>query len=127
MIVCFYRKWFGTEEAFSKAKNRYSLSDKNELEMQILFDNSDYAADMKVLKSRLKLLGFSVPTLYKQYGELCEPGGTVFIDFGIDKSFQNCIDALILVDLTKLKASKRHRYLGDVHSPGKDIKLLRIA
>jgi hypothetical protein len=34
--------------------------------------------------------------LYKQYSEVCEPGGVQFIDFGSDPDFNNCVDGLVL-------------------------------
>jgi hypothetical protein len=57
-------------------------------------------------------MGVSIPVLYKQYAELCEPGGTRFLAFNVDPAFSNCIDALVLVDLQLLKGAKRERYLG---------------
>ena len=60
-------------------------------------------------------LGCAIPTLYKQYSELCEPGGVEFLDFGTDPAFADCIDGLVLVDLSRLKSQKRQRYI-DIHS-----------
>ena len=57
-------------------------------------------------------MGVAVPTLYKQYSELCEQGGVRFLAFGTDPDFANCVDGLVLVDLTMLKAAKKARYLG---------------
>ena len=48
----------------------------------------------------------------KQYSEVCEPGGVQFIDFGSDPDFNNCVDGLVLVDLTYLKANRYQRYIG---------------
>ena len=53
----------------------------------------------------------AVPTLYKQYREVCEPGGVKFLDFGIDRNFGNSIDGLILVDLQRLQANRYLRYI----------------
>ena len=53
-----------------------------------------------------------MPTLYKQYSELCEPGGVSFLDFGIDPDFNYCIDGLVLVDTEQVKLRKRERYIG---------------
>ncbi len=63
------------------------------------------------LKSLLGNLGCAIP-LYKQYSEVCEPGGVQFIDFGSDPDFNNCVDGLVLVDLTYLKANRYQRYIG---------------
>ncbi len=43
---------------------------------------------------------------------MCEPGGVQFIDFGSDPDFNNCVDGLVLVDLTYLKANRYQRYIG---------------
>ena len=69
----------------------------------------------EALKARLDNLGCAIPTLYKQYSELCEPGGVQFIDFGSDPAFNNCVDGLVLVDLCYLKTNRYQRYIG-VHS-----------
>ncbi|MCF6254112.1 MAG: hypothetical protein L3J38_05110 [Thiomicrorhabdus sp.] len=55
-----------------------------------------------------------MPTLFKQYTELCEKGGCRFIDFSTDPEFGNCIDSLILVELDKIKAKKKERYLNPI-------------
>lgn len=53
-----------------------------------------------------------VPTLYKQYTEICEQGGCQFLAFNIDPDFNYCIDSLILVELDRLKEKKKLRYIG---------------
>ena len=64
-----------------------------------------------VLKGNLSAHGASVPVLYKQYTELCEPGGARFLAFGVDPAFSDSIDGLIEVDLQRLLPKKRQRYL----------------
>jgi hypothetical protein len=61
-------------------------------------------------------MGAAVPTLYKQYGELCKADGVKFLAFGIDADFGDCIDGLVLVDTHKLKGKKYQRYIG-AHLP----------
>jgi len=53
-----------------------------------------------------------VPMLYKQYTDLCEPGGARFLAFGVDPAFSDSVDGLIEVDLQRLRPKKRERYLG---------------
>ena len=77
-----------------------------------LFSGNDIKEDFVELKHVLANIGAQVPTLFKQYTELCEPGGVQFLSFSIDPEFNNCIDGLVLVDLDKVKASKAKRYLG---------------
>jgi hypothetical protein len=64
-----------------------------------------------VLKEQLSHFNLSVPTLYKQYSELCEEGGISFVDFNVDKDFANCVDSFIIVDIQKIKEAKRKRYI----------------
>jgi putative hemolysin len=64
-----------------------------------------------VLKANLAAHGASVPMLYKQYTELCEPGGARFLAFGVDPGFNDAIDGLIEVDLHRVVPKKRQRYL----------------
>ncbi len=59
------------------------------------------------------LLGAALPMLYKQYADLCEPDGVRFLAFGIDPAFGHCVDGLVRLDLTRIKASKRGRYLAE--------------
>lgn len=66
----------------------------------------------RVLKANLGALGTRVPTLYKQYTELCEPGGARFLAFGVDPDFNHSVDGLIELDLARVQPRKRQRYLG---------------
>jgi hypothetical protein len=75
------------------------------------FNGNDYQQDMRALKSMLSNMNCGIPTLYKQYSELCEQGGVQFMDFGIDPDFNDCIDGLVLVDISMLKPYYRGRYV----------------
>ena len=75
------------------------------------FSGSNYSEEFSQLKTYLANIGVSIPTMYKQYSELCEKGGVQFLTFGIDPDFNNAIDGFVLVDIHKLKDKKRKRYL----------------
>ncbi len=75
------------------------------------FGTLDAGTALKVLRANLDALGSSIPVLYKQYVDLCEPGGARFLAFGVDPDFSDAIDGLIEVDLACLKPQKRQRYL----------------
>jgi hypothetical protein len=77
------------------------------------FSGSDAEQDFTALREQLTHMNVMVPTLYKQYADVCEQGGVRFIDFNIDADFGHCIDGLVMVDLQQLKPAKRKRYLGD--------------
>ena len=113
-LVYFYHKHFGETDPCMTARTPFRLSELVKKEFDALFDGENYLTDFKRLRDYLKAFNVTVPTLYKQYSELCEAGGIRFMDFGIDADFNNCIDGYILVDISKIKQAKRQRYiLGD--------------
>ncbi|RJP73996.1 MAG: GNAT family N-acetyltransferase [Ignavibacteriales bacterium] len=111
MLVYFYMKWFDNPNNLVKARNPFTISSGNLEECMTLFNSNERKDDFRILKMLMKNYGFSVPPLYKHYTELCEPGGVNFLDFGIDKDFENCIDGFIVVEVDKIKESKKSRYL----------------
>lgn len=107
LMVAFYQQQFGSLTDLAKAKHPYAISKK--------YDNffpGDYRKNFQKLNFFLDALNVKVPTLYKQYSELCDNKGTHFIDFSIDPDFNNCIDGLILVSLDEIKPKKIKRYIG---------------
>jgi len=111
MLVHFYSTYFGDAQKTAVARMPYRLDDVTQAQMQQDFSGIDFRSDYMILKNRLRHLGCSVPTLFKQYSDLCEAGGVRFLDFNIDADFANCIDGLVVVELDKLKTSKRKRYI----------------
>ena len=111
LLVHFFRTWFGEAEGGARAKNPFVLSTVRERDLRSLLPGEHYREELRRLKAALKLYGCAIPTLFKQYAELCEPGGTKFLDFGVDPDFGHCVDGFILVDVTRLTAEKRARYL----------------
>ncbi|MEW5559163.1 GNAT family N-acyltransferase [Enterobacter asburiae] len=108
LLVAFYRLWFPASHPLAVSRSPYPASLPDVLAQ---FGGEDYTEDLTRLKSLLNNLGCAIPPLYKQYSELCEPGGVQFIDFGSDPAFNHCIDGLVLVDLSYLKASRYQRYI----------------
>jgi len=74
-------------------------------------DTENAAAAFVDMRAQLDFLGVKIPTLYKQYAEVCLPGGTRFCGFNIDENFGHCVDGLVVVDLHQLKPKKRERYI----------------
>lgn len=112
LLVWFYRHYFPDGAWLARSRSPYLLDSDAEATIRQLFSGDDYKEDFARLREQLDFLGVSVPTLYKQYSELCEPGGVSFLDFGVDADFNYCIDGLVLVDTHKVKARKRDRYIG---------------
>lgn len=112
LIVSFYRLHFADTEKLAQSYTPYHIHPDNEQVIKALFKGASYQDDFAELKSQLKHLNAAVPTLYKQYSELCEENGVRFLDFGVDAGFGYCIDGLVLVDLNHIKTSKNQRYRG---------------
>ena len=108
LLVAFYCLWFPATHPLAASRKPYPASLPDVLAQ---FGGVDYVDDLTKLKSLLGNLGCGIPPLYKQYSELCEPGGVQFIDFGSDPAFNNCVDGLVLVDLCYLKANRYQRYI----------------
>ena len=105
-LVHFYAGYFEDQDGLAKARNPYPITEK-------VVPGSDFREDFVALKLGLKQLGYSVPTLYKQYTEVCEHEGVRFIDFNVDADFGNCVDGLILVEVGKLKPASIKRYMNN--------------
>lgn len=107
-IAAHYARYFGdaTSEVVSKRPFAFQAAVKQDGEI-------DADTAFRVLKANLEAIGAQVPMLYKQYTELCEPGGARFLAFGVDPGFSNAVDGLIEVDIERMRPSKRQRYLGE--------------
>jgi putative hemolysin len=112
LLIYFYKNQFSTQSTLATSFNSYQFTDERTHQLCRQFNGETYADNFKILKRTLANMGVSVPTLFKQYGELCEDQGVQFIDFGIDAEFGDCIDGLVLVDVHQLKPIKAQKYLG---------------
>ncbi|MEP6907081.1 MAG: lysophospholipid acyltransferase family protein, partial [Pseudoxanthomonas sp.] len=105
-IVAYYMRYHGDCRGDAVSRNPFLYRD-----VAPCFGEMDSATAMRVLKVNLDSLGATIPMLYKQYTELCEPGGARFMAFGVDPHFGDSIDGLIEVDLHRIRSKKRARYL----------------
>jgi putative hemolysin len=110
LLIYFYKLYFSSEEDSACSRNPF-ISSVPPATLAREFKGQDYQTDFRKLKSLLAHLGTAIPPLYKQYTELCEPGGAVFLDFNIDPAFNNCVDGLVIVDTLRIKQHKRKRYI----------------
>ena len=113
MLIYYYQYYYKSQETLATPNNEFKLTAQQLAQCQIAFSNKDVKDDFVVLKHILANMSAQVPTLFKQYTELCEPGGVKFLSFSIDPDFNNCIDGLVLVDLNKVKENKAKRYLNN--------------
>lgn len=110
LIIGFYQQQFGSKQDLAVGKRPVNIRKENRQIAESVFAD-DYKTSFKKLNALLDLEGVKVPTLFKQYAELCEDKGCRFIDFSVDPEFGDCIDSLILVELDKIKPKKKQRYL----------------
>jgi len=114
LIVYYYDKYYGNHHELLSPKNRFILSEDSQAELASIFHTSDKNEGFRILKDQLAYYNCSIPTLYKQYADLCEEGGISFMGYNIDKDFENCVDSFILVEIDKIKSKKRERYIKGV-------------
>ncbi|QGL62369.1 GNAT family N-acetyltransferase [Stenotrophomonas maltophilia] len=111
-LVAYYQRYYGVADGRVQSNRPFQY-----FAAPPCFGDLDAAAAFDVLKANLAALGTGVPTLYRQYTDLCEPGGARFLAFGVDPDFSDSIDGLIEVDLHAIRPHKRKRYLRDAGMP----------
>ncbi len=114
MLVWYYSHYYPNQGRSAIAKRPYILSKDAQSQVDEMFCKDDPKEDFKRLKNMLDNIGVAVPTLYKQYSDLCNDGGVRFMDFSVDPDFNNCLDGLVMVDMALLKDNKKKRYI-DAH------------
>jgi len=110
LIVGFYSHYFYPKEKLVTEVKKFKYNFEHEDEISIC-PEQNYKDDLKLLKNSLKSIDSCIPTLYKQYSDLCEHGGVKFHGFNVDPNFSNCIDGFIMVEVNKIKESKKERYI----------------
>jgi hypothetical protein len=115
ILIGFYQKYYGylndaNNHKLVNCTKPFKISEKAQIHLDTLFKGLDHKQGFMVLKKQLRYLGYAVPVLYKQYTELTEKGGTEFLGFNIDPMFSDCIDGLVVVDITQITPLKKKRY-----------------
>ncbi len=110
LIVSFYNTQLGMDEELANAKCPFVVSAEIQQLAAKEFSGC-YQVSFKRLNALLEAQGEKLPMLFKQYVELSEDKGTQFIDFNVAPDFCNAIGALIMLDLHKIKAHKKARYM----------------
>lgn len=112
LLVHFYQSHFPALQTLARPRNPFVIPPQRRAQLDAAYPGTCYREEFPRLKRELAEMNLSVPTLYKQYAELCEPGGVQFAGFNIDTAFGNCVDGLVIVDLARLKVARRERYIG---------------
>lgn len=111
LLVHFYSRHFPARENLVTAQSPCLISAEKEAELNSLLPGEDYKQDFVELKKQYAKLGMSIPTLFKQYTEACEDGGVQLPAFHNGSGIGGGITGFIIVDLSKMKANKRSRYI----------------
>lgn len=111
-IVHCHRHYFGDPQRLARARNPFVVSSGLASAAHAAWSGRTVEEGLALLRQRLATLGVTLPTLYRQYADLCEPAGVRFLDFGVDPAFGGCVDGLVRIDLHQLRAAKRVRYVG---------------
>jgi putative hemolysin len=118
LIIEFYHCLFGRNDDLVTPRTPYRYDTSGLFnEFRNTTDENRYKAAFRILKDELDKLGVKVPTLYKQYVELCQPGGCEFLGFNIDHEFSDCVDSMILVHVDAVLPRKRQRYIESHDDP----------
>jgi len=110
LIVYYYDKYYGDHHNLLNPKTSFNIHKEGVMDLECIFDGLNTKEAFEVLRNQLDYYGVSVPTLYKQYAELCEEDGVSFMGYNIDKDFGNCVDSFILVEVDKINSKKKERY-----------------
>lgn len=110
LMVFYYSHYFKCHETLVSPVQMYQYTN-SVVDIQELFSLDNAKKDFKNLKLALSNMQVAVPTLYKQYSDLCEDDGVKFLGFNIDKNFSDCCDGFIVVDVDKIKLSQKERYI----------------
>ncbi|MEW8586713.1 MAG: GNAT family N-acetyltransferase, partial [Candidatus Thiodiazotropha sp.] len=72
LMVVFYKHYFGCRNRLGESKIPYQLDKSSQEEFSRHFNGDDLEQDLQELKHQLALYNVTVPTLFKQYTDLCE-------------------------------------------------------
>jgi putative hemolysin len=112
-MVFYYQRYYACPKALASARHPHFIDPPQRCGLEQEYRDLDRDAGFAHLQAVFRAQGEKVPVLFKQYAALFEEGGFQLLAFSVDPDFADCIDGLFLADLSKLKAAKRKRYLGD--------------
>ncbi len=111
MLVWYYQNYYPESHLLAVPRAGFKLSASAILEIEKLMDGADPERDFINLREHLSYMQVRIPTLYRQYSELCDYGGVSFSAFNVDAEFSMCLDSFVMVDLEMVKPAKYARYI----------------
>jgi putative hemolysin len=110
-IVDYHRHYYSDAEHLARARNPFVISDEVAAQAHATWQGRNQPEGFTALREQLAAMNASLPVLYRQYADLCEPEGVRFMAFGIDPAFGGCVDGLVRLDMNYLRPAKRARYM----------------
>lgn len=113
VLVYFYQRYHTCNQILVTAHNPYHLADDKIRELDSEFGNRDREQAFEFMQELFSAQDRKLPVLFKQYCAVYEEGGFQALVFSRDPDFGDCLDGMCMGDLTKLKPSRRKRYIGE--------------
>ncbi|VUD51703.1 hypothetical protein TDB9533_01480 [Thalassocella blandensis] len=113
VLAYFYRRYHPCPKELAIPYNPYQLDRPTVDALDAEFGDLEANEAFDLMQKRFQSLGHKLPVLFKQYTALFEKGGFYSIVFSVDPDFGDCLDGLCMADMSKLKPSKRKRYIED--------------
>lgn len=110
-LVYFYQRFHACNQLLVTAHHPHQLSFDRARQFDTEFGDLDREQGFALMQDMFTASGHKIPILLKQYGALYEEDGFQALVFGRDPDFGDCLDGLCLGDLSKLKPSRRRRYM----------------
>jgi putative hemolysin len=112
VLVYFYQRYHACEQVLATAHHPYQLAAERVAQLDVEFGNRDREQAFEFMLNMFSAHDRKLPILFKQYCAVYEDGGFQLLVFSRDPVFGDCLDGMCMGDLTKLKASRRKRYIG---------------
>ena len=113
ILVYFYRRYHACEQVLATAHHPYNLSTEKVQQLDGEFGDRDREQAFEFMQELFSMHDRKLPVLFKQYCAVYEEGGFQALVFSRDPDFGDCLDGMCMGDLTKLKVSRRKRYIGE--------------
>ncbi len=110
ILIAHYQYRYPGQHWGVAARCCYQFDPDSQAAIAELAAQTDAASAFRILKRSMRKQGCAVPTLFKQYSDLCAGAGVSYAAFSKDQGF-NSVDGLVVVDLTMLKPEKFKRYI----------------
>ncbi len=110
IITSYYKKWYCGTKKYCTPITEFITNEDMVTDVQAILCTDNREQDFENMKTYLTSSGFSVPILYKRYTDLTTYGNSLFYAFSVDHDFNDCIDGLIVLDMTGLQPKYLNRY-----------------